>query len=74
MWIGVVDATYGTSIQYAWFNYAYANYGGGWYWVEVGPDRLVYVYASGYNKGSAYTDGWESFRVGLTKPSTGKKK
>lgn len=70
MWIGVADA-YGTPIQNAAFSHNYANYGNGWYWVAVGSNTWVYVYASGFNNGSAYTDAYDSFRIYLTRPSNG---
>lgn len=69
MWIGVADA-YGSPISYAQFNYAYQNYGNGWYWVLVGPNQWVYARASGFNQGSAYTDAYDSFRMYLTRVPT----
>lgn len=74
MWIGVADATYGSAITYAQFSAPYQNYGNGWYWVAVGGNQWVYVSAAGYNQGSAWTDAYDSFRIYLTKPSTGTKK
>ena len=71
MWIGAADI-YGTPISNASFSHDYANYGNGWYWVAVGPNQTVYVYASGFNRGSGYTDAYDSIRIYLTRiPSTG---
>ncbi len=67
MWIGVCDS-YGTSIDFAKFNFDYANYGSGWYYVAVGPYQSLYCVASGFNGSWANTNGYDSFRIYLTRP------
>ena len=70
MWIGVADA-YGTPISSAAFSHAYQNHGNGWYWVAVGANTWVYVYASGFNTGSLNTDAYQSVMVYLTRSGGG---